>query len=573
MSNSPDILTATMTVSYARHQFNKTEDALIVKQRVLDKRTGIERPKLGIIKNFKRPFWVTKKNNRNHKQKRDVELLENCNRYECTQAALPSTVRKALGINSSFPQPFNVIKNNPYLYGVDVKPEVIYQEQASKREAGINGDWKPSFSVAVLDFETNVHSPEEEIISGSLTCKENVFVVYTKAFLDDPEADKKIKLYAQKHIPKELKDRNVTIRTKMVDNEYEVARLLISAAHHIKPDLLAIWNMKFDIGKILKACERFHKDPADLFSDPSIPKEYRFFEWRESAAFMTSTSGKKKTKDPSDAWHKLYAPSSFYVIDAMCVYRMLRVMKGKRHSYSLDSVLEDEIHIRKLIVEGVEGDHNLNWHRYMQKNLKYDYLVYNIFDCMSIELLDEFTQDLARKIMLYADGTNLHDINSNPKRLANSLHFFLEERGKAINCVGKDGLGMEDDKFIPDKTDRIVTLANELCYKPGLNIYKYFPTLKTRVTKDVADVDVTSGYPSAQVICNVCKSTTLMEVCGIQGLDTDGIKRLSVNLTGISANSYTMATELLKLPTVSYWDNLVAQKAANDSVNYEQKAA
>ncbi|MFO6295845.1 hypothetical protein, partial [Pseudomonas aeruginosa] len=50
--------------------------------------------------------------------------------------------------------------------------------------------------------------------------------------------------------------------------------------HTWKPDFFAFWNISFDIGRILKTLEHYGVNPADIFSDPSVPKNYRFFHFK-----------------------------------------------------------------------------------------------------------------------------------------------------------------------------------------------------------------------------------------------------------------------------------------------------
>lgn len=566
MSQPKQPLRQCMFVNYARSNENKTDDALIIKERLRDPVTGRERPNIRIVENYKRPFGITKKNvQAEHKQKREYEYVENLNMHECTQAELPFRVAKALGKGGGYYR-MSELAREPYVYGTDIPSTVLYRSEQDTKNKALNGSWVADYSMAVMDFETNTHDPKEDILSGALSYKDKAVIVATHDFVKgvtDPE--EKLQKCIMKYLEKDVVKREMKIKVMFVDNEYLVVKELMKICHMLKPDFLSFWNMQFDIKKIITACERYNKDPAFLFSDPAIPAKYRHFKWREDAVNKTSVSGKKMNKDPSEAWHVVECPASFYVIDSMCVFRMLRVIQGKRHSYSLDAILNSELGIRKLDIPGVEGDHNLNWHRKMQKGKPVEYLVYNLFDCISVELLDEVTKDLAKKVGLYADGSDFGSLASNPKRLANAIHIYLQDKGMML-CSTSDNMMEPEDKYILDKKDWIVTLANELADESGIALFEELPYLLSRVAIAVADIDITSGYPTVHSVANISKSTTLAEVCTVKGLDRAGVKQLAVDLMAAPANALEISNRLLNLPTIEEWDDIADEELGEAKV-------
>ncbi|QNI21085.1 DNA polymerase [Vibrio phage vB_pir03] len=565
MTKPREIMSHCMFTTYMRNQNSRVEDAVLIKERLRCKETGREKPRIRIATNVQRPYWVSKPEvQKQHTQKREFEYAHNLEMRTCTQAELPLRVAKAIGFKGGY-QSLSKSCRSPYIYGTDISVSVLEKHKLDKANTAANGSWVPDYSIAVMDFETNTHSVDEEIISGAISMKDKAVIVVSQDFVANiPNLEERVLEMCNKYLEEDIKKRDIKIKVHVVPNDFEVAKKLMFYAHMWKPDFLTFWNMNFDIKKMMQSCERHGKDPAFIFSDPNVPAHYRFFNYREDAVNRITASGKKMNKDPSDAWHVVECPASFYVIDAMCVFRMLRVVKGKRHSYSLDAILNDELGIRKLEIPGVDGNHNLNWHRFMQLNKKIEYLVYNLFDCISVELLDEETTDLSKKIGLYADGSDFSSLSSNPKRLANAIHLFLVEKGKVL-CSTADDMTEEFDKFVLDKRDWIVTLANELADESGIALYKELPNLLTRAAVGVADIDITSGYPNAQFIANVSKSTTLAEVCSISGLNRNQIKQLSVDLMACPANAYEICTRVLDMPE---FDEVVAMydemEAAND---------
>jgi len=544
-----------MFALYATSTQSKTDDLLVVKERLRDPDTGKERPSLKLVRNYKRKFAVTKKGLRNHAQKRSWEFKENLDFYECTTAELPFRIAKVLGKHGRFFR-LSDLCASPYVYGADITSPVLYKYEADQASAKQNATWNPDMSIAVMDFETDMLNGTEQIISGAITFKDKAVIAVTEDFIKGAATketiEAEINKLAMHYLERDMTTRNIRLKVVVCKDDFEVAARLMQTAHILKPDFLVFWNMSFDIKKILLACERKGVDPANIFCDPSIPPEFRKFNFREGKANKITASGKKMNFHNADLWHIVEAPASFYVIDAMSVFKMLRVVEGMRRSYSLDAILEEELGFRKLEYEAEEasGNHNVSWHRAMQRYHKLIYLVYNLFDCISVELLDDKTGDLSKKISLYADGSEFSTLKSNPKRLANALHFYLDAEDKVIASTSSD-MTHEFDKEVLGKRDWIVTLANELTREIGADIWKpeHRGDLLSRIATHVYDIDITSGYPSGQWALNVSPETTLAEICGIVGLLEIELRRCAVNITCVPANAIDLGHTLLGLPT------------------------
>ncbi|AXH70837.1 DNA polymerase [Vibrio phage BONAISHI] len=567
MTEELKVLRQVMHVTYARNQEAKTEDALIVKERLRCVKTGREKPHIRIVENYKRKFWVTKKGCRNHEQKREYEFLENLDEYEATDAALPYRLNKVLGNSGgNFPRLSHLCRS-PYVYGTDIRSTVLYKSEMDAINKERNGDWNPDYSIAVADYETNMHSDEEEIITGAISMGNKAIIVASESFMSgivNPEA--KMQEVTERYLEKEIVKRNMTIKYRIVKDDLAVVKEILRFAHILKPDFLVFWNMLFDVNKMIESCERHNVDPANLFSDPAIPAKYRYFRWQEDRPNKVSASGKKTNKDPSETWSVVHCPASFYVIDAMCVFRMLRVVEGKRHSYSLDAILQSTVDIRKLEIPGLDGNHNILWHRNAQQYYKPEYCAYNLFDCISVEILDEETNDLSKKIGLYADGSDFGTLASNPKRLANAIHTFLLKEGKVL-CSTSDNMTEKEDRHPLDKTGWIVTLANELAEEAGIPIFQELHDLILRIAKFVSDIDITSGYPTAHSAGNVSRSTTLVEVCAIKGLTRHLVKELAVNMMAVPANSVEIGNKVLGLPRLEEWEKALNGLDTVEKVN------
>lgn len=560
----PNELTSCMHVTYIRHAFDKSQDALVVKERVKDTKTGEETPRLKIIPNYQRPVHIVKKALQTYTQKKDYEYLANCDEYRSNQANLANIIKRALGVHGDYVK-LKELCRSPFVYGADVTPSVLYKKDADDAAEEVNGDWRPNMTVAAADYETDVVNGHEQIISGAITYNQTCFIVVTAAFLGikgitkdnivtkTKEQDEKLQCAINKHLRRHVNEIDLKVKIKIVPNAYACAKAIMMAAHKLKPDLLTFWNMQFDINKMLDACKEFNKDPADLFCDPSIPTEYRTFYWKEDKLTKLKADGTYMRKHPADLWNVVTAAASFYIIDAMVVFKMLRVVEGMRQSFSLDAILKDEEIGGKLRIDETDKYTGLDWHRHMQRDYKIEYLVYNAYDVVSMLQLEKKTKDLTEKIQMYADGTELSMINSNPRRLCNGLHFYLKEQGK-VPCASSDDMKEADDEHLLGRNDWVVTLHNELANGTGTELFdKDWGDFISRISSHVADIDISSGYPTAQFVMNISKSTTLVEVCSIFGHDEETQRRIGVNLTYIPSNSVDIAETILGMPEMQWW--------------------
>src|SRR5690606_18770474 len=117
----------------------------------------------------------------------------------------------------------------------------------------------------------------------------------------------------------------------------------ITALHKWKPDWFAFWNIDFDMSGILAAFEKEGIDPAQVFSDPTIPGPYRQFNYRRGPTQKETASGKTMSTNVEDRWNWVTHPATFQCIDAMTVYRITRLANGKDPSYALDYILKKEL--------------------------------------------------------------------------------------------------------------------------------------------------------------------------------------------------------------------------------------
>lgn len=465
-------------VFYCPNQDDKNEDMVFVKERVHLK-DGTQQPRRRMIPNPQRTFYVTKKGQQTHEQKRLFERIENVNKYTTTQARMSRDVSRALG-QPGFNPGIRQMADSPYLYGTDVSMEALTKRQYMDAAP----DAVSPSSVAVLDIETDVYQNNEVILSCALTFKDRAVLAIYAPFVENIDNVEEKVHKAAEHYLSDIpgfgnvwKDRDIKLEVVVCQTSGECARVCVARAHVWMPDFIAIWNIDFDLPKIMTRCELDGIDLADMFSDPAVPPPYRYAHYKQGMKNKITASGRKMNLAPAEQWHVFTAPATFFFIDAMCVYRNIRMAKGLDPSYALDAILDKELGIRKLRFK--QADHitsGLEWHQFMQTRFKIEYLIYNLFDCISVEMLDEKEKDLSTTINVLSKQNEFGIFPRQPKRTSYSLHFFALERGYVIAST-PPVIPVEDDSMVIDTTGWITTLPTHLTADNGLKCLEDYPDL------------------------------------------------------------------------------------------------
>ncbi|QNR51692.1 DNA polymerase [Xanthomonas phage Xoo-sp14] len=518
-------------------------DLLVVKEKVYLK-DGRCVPRIRRFKDYPRDFYVTKPNFRNHTDKKEWEDVDKLQKYTTPQHKLLASVSKALGrgmIQGGMP----IAGMSPYLYGTDVTTPVLLKYGYRKK-------WPQFISdnlVATLDIETDVVHGTEEIVSITLACKENVILCVKDSFVEHiPEPEKALQTAMETYLGEVKKARNINLQVHFGKTPGELIKKIFERAHEISPDIIAIWNINFDLPKILAALDKERINAADVLSDPSVPPAFRFVKYVEGRAKQQTATGALKPIHPADRWHKMECPASFVFLDAMCVYKKLRVTKGNETSYRLDHILNKNLGVRKLNFDVADHLKGLDWHKFMQSKYPIEYCIYNVFDCVGMEMLDDETNDLKRVISVLVEHSEYTKFPSQPKRTCDDLHFFVQNEGKIMGSTGKDMVD-ENDKFVLGMNDWIVTLPSYLV-DDGLCLIEEMPDHPTAIFTHVADCDAVGTYPTLEVVMNISKETTLRELCMMRDIPEEVQRAQGINLTGGTTNAMEIVRTLYNAPSM-----------------------
>lgn len=508
-----------------------------------------------LIKDFKRSFWVTKPGKRLHRGKKELELLDNLNRYESTQSQLAFRVAQALE-KPWFQGSLKDLHENPYLYGTDISSTALVKASYSRK----NGDFMSPSSVAVFDIETYMGTGT--ICVATLSFGDKVYTAVDRELLKGravgvPDIRKAFDKYLAKY-----KDRVKNWEVEIVDSEIDILKGIFQRAHEWQPDIVAVWNINFDIPKVIAACNRVGLDPKELFSDPKLPSKFKYFRYKEAKKVKRTASGKETPINFADMWHTVFAPASFYWIDAMCSYRKLRTQKGELDSYALDYVLQLELGERKLNFSMADGYTDEAWHEFMQEEYPVEYIIYNVFDCISVELLDEKTMDLSLDLPISCKFSDYKDFESQPKRTVDELHFWTIENVKSVLATTSKDIITELDKLAPPNEDWIVNLKAYLLDDVGLELGPTQGDLITRFFIKNYDSDVSGAYPSNTIVFNISRETQRRIVCRIERKSINDLRNSGLNLSGGHTNAVEFCTTLFDLPNLDTLENAYLQHRA-----------
>ena len=149
---SDNELTIKKEFVFATHcpsKLNKDKDCLVVKE-ILHHPDGRTKRNLRIIENYQRPFWITKKEYRDHNDKKEYEVMPKLDKYYTNQTTMAKKIFKLLnGFDTNQYVGIKDVNSSPYVYGTDITtPTLLYKEYTAKYPNLASAN-----TLAVIDFE------------------------------------------------------------------------------------------------------------------------------------------------------------------------------------------------------------------------------------------------------------------------------------------------------------------------------------------------------------------------------------------------------------------------------------
>ena len=470
--------------TYCRAKDGSKDDLLVVKENI-HTTDGEIIPNVYFIKNYKRPFWVLREGFQKYQQKKEWEDIHKLQKFTTTQNKMLDDIGRALG-RPGMRGGLKTFARNPYLYGTDVTTPTLLKKQYQTRYPDAISD----NTVAVIDIETDVVQGHGRPIYVAITYRDKAFLATTREFIGDiPNPEEKLLKKAQELIGEHIEKRGIKLEVVVAEDAGHACHLALQRAHEWKPDFVTAWNKNFDIPRIIRALEEHGYDPAYSFSDPKVPDRFKFLRYKEGSSQKVTASGLVIPVHPADRWHVTYCPASFFVIDSMCLYKRIRLAEQNEASYSLDYQLNKHLGVRKLKFDDLitEESGTLAWHEVMQQHHKIEYGVYNVFDCIGVELFDEKVSDLAQTISVQAGVSEYAIFDSQPKRLVDQLYFFCLSKDKVVASCSDQMIDEELDNHNLSMRGWVITLPSHLTVDNGLNVINEMPEVSSLIRAHVAD--------------------------------------------------------------------------------------
>ena len=462
--------------------------------------------KLHIVRNPMVRVWVARKGLRNYENKRESAKLSELDVYICQYKKMGETLAKALGYPTYGYINTRKIMESPYVYGADIDPEIqmkLEYIEASKK--GIT-----TYDIGVMDIETSVLGDEQIILNGYCDWKTRTIYCWILQEWFQPSENWMQELMDRWHLElnniySQLNDKakkvfipeEWTPKFIMCSNEKELIEQSVRTAILCKPDFLLAWNDAYELDWIPRRAMFRGLDPAELFSHPDVPPEFRMFKFNED---------KRKVEHLADKWHVLKCPGYSYWVDPMCLYGRLRKVKGREVMYTLDYICGKNLGAGKMKF-GQNQTHYL-----MQTKDKVGYAVYNCFDVLQPNILDHVTTDISSMIML-----------TGPSLLDDFAHQTVQLKAQFYEyCLSKGSVPGTISGSMAKSYDKLISNVGGTVLSPSLMRYKGSRCMQesddpTGIYRLCCDLDVTSFYPSITIAMNISRETKEATVLWITG--------------------------------------------------------
>lgn len=395
------------------------DDAVFVKEQVQNE-DGTFTPRLASYINPKRSFYMTKPRYRLHKFKKEMEDVDRLDKFTVRNKYLKRSIAKVLDVSpyTSLPE----LLANPYIYGADIHISNLIKMMYVDK---YHQDDVPQTTAGFLDIESCVHTKKIILITFTASSG-NVYTAISRPYLYKLEGNNRVQatigdvksvVDAQPEIQAVVASHNLNIQYYIGEDPISLVRWIFKQVHKEKMDFIGVWNIDYDIPKIISCLHEARVPLEDIFIPPEVPKVFRSVRYRPdnnpNAAHWTHK------------WHWLSSPGYSQFIDSMCLFSQCRKTQRHRNSYALGSILTEELKLGKLSLSG-EGTH-----AYMQKNKFLEYIAYNIYDTLGMVLLEDKNHDLQTMYLL----SGVTDVNNFPRQQIKSTNVFYhnyKNKGKII---------------------------------------------------------------------------------------------------------------------------------------------
>jgi len=403
-------------------------DMHIVREKIFYKDGGTS-INMRLVKDFRREYYVTKPIYQTYKQKKDMESLDKLNVRFSTEKYLAKNINISLGVkypSNSFGRSNKI--TSPYIYGASIPSttmlKLLYDEYFNYKFSEYH----------VLNCDIEAHPETEVIYIISISDDDVLYSFTTKEYTNgiDGVVEKVLSKF-EDYVPDFDRKHIIKRHVFVLETEADIITEAFKTAHMINPDILAIWNMEYDLKVIERRATLYNLKMEDLLHSPLLPEECKFYEWREGFRFIGD-----KPISPEKIWHVALSSAGFKLVDAMRVYLYTR--NGEKEmpgGVGLNAVLDANGIHRKLEMPGTEeyeGLEGKKWHMAVAKKEPVFYIIYNQYDIIAMGRLDRKTNDLRVTFPASLEGNDFEVFNSNPTQLMFVLYKHVKKHARSILC-------------------------------------------------------------------------------------------------------------------------------------------
>ncbi|TQH49588.1 hypothetical protein [Pseudomonas aeruginosa] len=550
-NTSPIVAKVCKHSNYSVSRFNRGSDLTCVKITNIHEDGGRSQSFIS-IKDYKQPYYIVKENKRKYKQHKDYIEESWCREYKAPRAQIAFNVIKQLYGRADYKASLAEAKESPYVFGLDQTPPVHIKHQFFKKY-GEHQEKEP-FTVAAYDVETDMDAPGNPIMMASVTMKRKAYFAAVRSWFKEPDDAtilKHLKDAEAKWLSEHLERRQCVVQYELFDTPGQVVVACINKMHEWQPDWVASWNAEYDMTKNEEALRNEGYRLEDVYCDPSIPKEFRYYELNLGRTHKVKEDGSKMPLEPQEKWPTVRTMATWQWLDAMSFFCIKRQpSEGKLPDVSLEGAAKHVNVPGKLYTE--EGAHirpgTPQWHRYMQRKWPYLYCMYNIGDDFVIEEINEKTNDLSLSLPMLLKYSEYFNYVSQPKLVSDTLSFFARRYGFVWGSTPRKRDQSIIDK-LPPLSNWIALLDTEKNADVGAPLFHGLADVYSTGRTDSSDIDVEGAYPHATLALNVGNRTTQMEVFRIQGADGNKFRQIGVNFaSSAEANAIGLCHDLFRFP-------------------------
>lgn len=465
-------------------------------------------PKLRICPDPMRPFWITKRQFQLHDYKKEFEKFERLDEYRCKDSELENSLATALGVYAGRYLNLRKLCSSPFVYGADIPTEVLVKQHYIHHQPPGK---IPPFTKGGFDIESEVRGEkriniitfihEHEIYTCALNEYCRVYLGKNKSGEDQfrPASKEECIKVIHETLDEYLIKYKFNLHFEICPNELELIRWIFQRIHECKTDFIGVWNLGFDIPKILERLQKLGvKDPTEILCHPDVPKQYQVVDWYED---------KQQVQHFTDKWHWFTLAGYSQFLDSMCLYARLRKVYGRDSSYSLDDISTKELGHGKLHFDAITN----HWYQQNYNFLKY--IAYNVNDVLIMQLMEWQNDDMGTLYSL-AGNSLASQFSRQTVMLRNDAYEYATKRGHVPASAGLK-MYTEYDERIPMEGGTV--LPPNKAENVGMKVVEDMPGRTAFASVFTNDLDVSSFYPSVTEEFNISKESALGTILKING--------------------------------------------------------